>query len=86
MPTTRSASNAKKSPLALVDAGLGESGEGPESQLSDVGDPNDDLQVCLPHTSSRLAAPRNKKRLLDPSRRTAKWDSESQEGSGRPAS
>jgi len=59
MPTTRSASNGKRSSLARVDdAGLGESGEGPESQVSDMGGPNnDDLQVCLPHTSSRLAAP-----------------------------
>src|SRR5712691_931101 len=86
MPTTRSGSNAKKSPSARVDVSLGEPDEGSGSQLLDVGCPNDDLQVCLAYTSFRLAAPRNKKRPLDPSHRPAKWDSESQKGSGRPAS
>jgi hypothetical protein len=75
MPITRSGSNAKKSLSARVDASLGESGEGSGSRLLDVGDPNDDLQVCLPYTSFRLAAPRNKKRPLGPSHRPAKWDS-----------
>ena len=63
MPTTRSGSNANKSPSARVDAGLGESGERPGSQLLDLGGPNGDLQVCVPYTPFRLAAPRNKKRV-----------------------
>jgi hypothetical protein len=46
MPRTRSASNAKKSSSSRVDATLGELGEEPSSRLSDVGELNDDLQVC----------------------------------------
>ena len=46
MPTTRSASNAKKPSSSIVDATLGEPGEEPSSTLSDVGEQHDDLQVC----------------------------------------
>lgn len=47
MPTTRSASNNVKSPSSSrVDATLGELGEEASSRLSDVGEQNDDLQVC----------------------------------------
>lgn len=52
MPTTRSASGAKKASSSRVDAPLGESGEEPGSRLSDVVEPNDDdLQVRKTHGS-----------------------------------
>jgi len=62
MPTTRSASTAKKSSLsAKIDASLGEPGEGSGSRLSDVGELNDDMQVCLPHVTVHLAGLSGKK-------------------------
>lgn len=86
MPTTRSASSAKKpSSSAKIDASLGEPGEGSGSRFSDVGELNDDLEVCLLYSVTVHLVGLSGKNS-EPSFRTATWVSESQEDSGRLAS
>jgi hypothetical protein len=86
MPTTRSASNAKKSSSARVDVSSNESGEGSGSFTLDAGELNDELQVCPSRVSFRLAGLRSKKHLSEPSFRSAAWNPESKEESGGLAS
>jgi hypothetical protein len=84
MPTTRSASNAKKpSAAAKVDAGSSESGEGSRSRLLDAGELDDDLQVCPSHVGQSCEIKGN---LSEPPFRSVSGDSESREESGRFAS
>jgi hypothetical protein len=86
MPTTRSASNAKKASSSRVDASLRESGEEPSSPLSDVDEliDDDDLQVCnkAPWFLIQVGL-RCKNTFAEPYFRSATWNSESQEDSGR---
>ncbi len=86
MPTTRSASNAKKASSSRVDTSLRESGEEPSSPLSDVDeliDDDDDLQVCKAPWFLIQVGLRCKNTFAEPYFRSTTWSSESQEDSGR---